>query len=121
MLNNNRNKLDYIIVFQMFNIAKFNHLINLDHQPCDVRPYIYHVPQPRPGVNAIIWPFAVQIPRCDGSTGVRGDIMKCRAKTKVDIPLHAYRVSYHNSRKRRDVIDEFAKMKGIFSIFVYRR
>jgi hypothetical protein len=78
-----------------------------------VRAHIHFVTQPPLGQNAFIWPYAIQVPRCIGSCSVRRDIVECRAKTKDDIPLRAYRVPYDSSRKRREVMDEFAKLKGI--------
>ncbi|CAB4043939.1 Hypothetical predicted protein, partial [Paramuricea clavata] len=76
-----------------------------------VRAHIHFLTQPPLSQNAFIWPYAIQVPRCIGSCSVRRDIVECRAKTKVDIPLQAYRVPYHSSRKRREVMDEFAKLK----------
>ena len=90
-------------------------LINFDQQTCVVRPHIHFLEQPPQHENAFIWPHAVQISQCAGSCNVRQDIMTCRPANKILIPLRAYWVPYHSSRKRRDVMDEIANLKGMLS------
>ena len=88
--------------------------IDLNQQPCVLRPQIYFLGQPAPHENAFMWPYAVKLPRCAGSCSIRKDVLECRPSNKVQIPLVTYRVPYHSSRKRRDVMEEFARMEGMF-------
>jgi hypothetical protein len=87
-------------------------MLNLDFQNCTVRPTIHFLEQPPLSENAFIWPHAVQLPLCGGSCGIRNDILACRGNTKVPIKMPAYKVFYHSSRRRRDVMEEFAKLEG---------
>ena len=100
-------------------------MLNLDFQTCMVRPTIHFLQQPPLIENAFIWPHAVQLPLCTGSCGIRHDILACRGRTKVVVSMEAYKVLYHSSRSRRDVMEEFSKLKGtlyrIFSLFIYRQ
>ena len=88
-------------------------MINLDNQECDVRPHTHFLEQPPLSENALIWPYAIQIPWCSGSCSVHHEIVKCKGKQEMKISLSTYKLHYSSSRKRRDVMQELAKMKGI--------
>ena len=91
-------------------------MISTEIQTCKVRPHIHFLPQPPHSENAFIWPYAVKIPRCGGSCSARREILQCRGMDKFNISVPSYKVSYHSSRKRREVMDEFAKLKGIMGV-----
>ena len=85
--------------------------LDVEHQECTVRPHIHFLDQPE-GEAAFIWPFAIKVPRCAGSCYVDKDILQCTGSVSSAVNVQAYKFSYSPSRRRRDVMQEFANLEG---------
>lgn len=86
-------------------------MIDVNVQTCEVRPHILFLDQPGPTENALIWPFAIQVPRCVGSCSVHPNILQCVGVNNKELNLFAYKFSYNSARKRRDVMEELSNLK----------
>lgn len=87
-----------------------SNFLDVEHQECTVRPHIHFLDQPE-GEAAFIWPFAIKVPRCAGSCYVDKDILQCTGLVSSAVNVQAYKFSYSPSRRRRDVMQEFANLE----------